>query len=101
MIFSKLSPLLLLPLVAAEGVHKLKLQKIPRSADDINGHLEGAYLAEKYGGQLPQSVGQTPLAGLGGYGRKMRIGRPGQEDDGLLWTQEALKGGHSVPLTST
>lgn len=100
MILSKLSPFLLLPLVAAEGVHRLKLQKFPRSVNDINGHLESAYLAEKYGGRLPQSVGQVPLAGSGGYGRKMRIGRPGQEDDGLFWTQEVANGGHSVPLTS-
>ena len=100
MIFSKLSPFLFLPLVAAEGVYKLKLQKFPRSVNDINGHLESAYLAEKYGGQLPQSIGQTPLVGSGGYGRRMRIGRPGKEDDGLFWTQEVVNGGHSIPLTS-
>jgi saccharopepsin len=31
----------------------------------------------------------------------MRIGRPGQEDDDLFWTQEVVKGGHHhVPLTN-
>jgi saccharopepsin len=39
--------------------------------------------------------------GSGGSGRKVRLGRPGQGDDELFWTQESLsKGGHGVPLNN-
>jgi saccharopepsin len=39
--------------------------------------------------------------GSGGSGRKVRIGRPGQDDDELFWTQDLLnKGGHGVPLSN-
>lgn len=94
MIFSKLTPFLLLPFVAAE-VHRLKLKKLPTTASQ-NPELEVAYLAEKYGA----SVAQSPLMGAGGIGRQVRTGRQGKEDDGLFWTQEQLKGGHGVPLTN-
>lgn len=36
----------------------------------------------------------------GGNGRNVRLARP-TEDDGLFWTQDELKGGHNVPLSST
>ncbi|KIM46146.1 hypothetical protein M413DRAFT_64631 [Hebeloma cylindrosporum] len=91
-----LSPLFLalLPLVAASGIHKLKLQKIPSAAS--NPDLESAYLAEKYG-VLSQS--QFPLIGAGGSGR--RVQRPNMKNgEQLYWTQDELKGGHGVPLTN-
>jgi len=90
------SPLLLalLPFVTASRLHKLKLQKLPPAAN--NPELESAYLAEKYG--APSQL-QMPLLGLGGSGR--RIERPTTDgNEQLFWTQEELKGGHSVPLTS-
>lgn len=97
MILSTLAPLLLLlPCVAADGVHRLKLKKLPPTSSDPA--LESAYLAEKYG----SAQSQTRLMGSGGSGRKVRLGRPGQGDDELFWTQESLsKGGHGVPLSST
>ncbi|KIM90839.1 hypothetical protein PILCRDRAFT_811328 [Piloderma croceum F 1598] len=95
MILSAFAPLLLLPFVAANGVHRLKLKKLPPAAS--NPSLEAAYLAEKYGA-VAQS--QTPLMGTGGSGRNVRLGRPCKEDDGLFWTQEDLKGGHGVPLSN-
>lgn len=99
MIFStSLVPLLLLPFVAADGIHRMKLKKIPRTSRDPA--FESAYLAEKYGAQ--QSVQpQTPFVGSGGSGRNVRVGRPGKDDDDLFWTQEIAKqGGHGVPLSS-
>jgi len=95
MILTTFAPLLLLPFVAANGVHRMKLKKLPPTAS--NPSLETAYLAEKYGA-VGQS--QTPLIGTGGSGRNVRLGRPFKEDDGLFWTQEELKGGHGVPLSS-
>jgi len=91
-----LSPLFLslLPFVAASGIHKLKLKKLPTAAS--NPDLESAYLAEKYGAP-PQA--QLPLMGAGGSGR--RVERPAMKgNEQLFWTQEELKGGHGVPLTS-
>ncbi|KAF9534288.1 aspartic peptidase domain-containing protein [Crepidotus variabilis] len=87
----KLSPLFvaLLPFVAG-SVHKLKLQKLPAAQN--NPQLESAYLAEKYGA-APQ---QLPLMGAGGAGRKFK----NEKDENMFWTQEQLKGGHSVPLTN-
>jgi saccharopepsin len=100
MIFSVLAPLLLVPLAAADGVHRLKLKKLPPVAS--NPAFETAYLAEKYGVQSPSQ--QLPLMGAGGAGRHVHIGRPGQRGgDDLFWTQEEIsnKGGHGVPLSST
>jgi saccharopepsin len=82
--------LALLPFVTA-SLHRIKLQKLPPALN--NPELESAYLAEKYG--VPSQV-QMPLLGLGGSGR--RVATNGKEQ--LLWTQEEIKGGHSVPLTS-
>ena len=96
MFLSRLAPLLIIPLVAAEGVHRLKLKKIPPAAS--NPALETAYLAQKYGAQV-----QTPMMGSGGYGRNIRIGRPTYQDGkDLFWTQKEIdmEGGHRVPLTS-
>lgn len=96
----KAAPLLLLPFAAAAGsIHKLKLNKVPRTPS--NPELEVAYLAEKYGGvnQL-----QQPMLGAGGVGRNVRLARPTHSEDGeeLFWTQEELlNGGHTVPLSST
>ena len=90
MILSRLAPLLLIPFAAAE-VHKLKLKKLPQ--EPRNHALEAAYLAEKYG------ASQTPLFGAGGIGRNIRLSDQTEGDD-LYWTQEMLKGGHSVPLSS-
>ena len=86
--------LALLPFVTASRLHKLKLHKLAPVAN--NPALESAYLAEKYGAS-PQI--QMPLIGLGGSGR--RLGRPTTDGhEQLFWTQEELKGGHNVPLTS-
>lgn len=94
MFLSAFATLLLLPFASA-GVHKLKLQKLPSVAP---GHLvETAYLAEKYGSQVPQQ--QLPLFGAGGAGRNVQ---PSPKGDDLLWTQDdLLNGGHHVPLSST
>ncbi|KAJ7283616.1 endopeptidase [Mycena rebaudengoi] len=84
----------LLPLVFAARVHKLKLHKLTPALN--NPELEGAYLAQKYGGQAQQ---QVPLMGTGGSGR--RVTRPTKEgDEPLFWTQEDVKKGHGVPLTN-
>ena len=93
-IVSPLLLLALLPFVTASRLHKLKLHKLPPAAN--SPALESAYLAEKYG--APPQI-QMPLMGLGGSGR--RLERPttdGREQ--LFWTQEEVKGGHPVPLTS-
>jgi saccharopepsin len=102
MILTKLTPLLLLlPFAAADGIHRMKLKKLPAIAHQ-DPELAVAHLAQKYGSQLP-------LAGAGGLGRKVRPGsiinsdRPRGGDD-LFWTQSqhelATKAGHGVPLTS-
>lgn len=94
MILTTLTPLLLLPFAAADGIHRLKLNKLPLTSS--NPSLETAYLAEKYGVEL---LSQVPLMGAGGTGRRVNhLGNQGGED--LFWTQEELKGGHGVPLTS-
>ena len=67
MFLSRLAPLLILPFVAAEGVHKLKLQKLQPVSQDFT--YESAHLAEKYGGQ-------HPLMGSGGAGRNIRLTNP-------------------------
>lgn len=88
--------LALLPFVTASRLHKLKLQKIAPAAN--NPELESAYLAEKYG-VASQVQMQMPLLGIGGSGR--RVERPTTDgNEQLFWTQEELKGGHKVPLTS-
>lgn len=96
----KAAPLLLLPFAAAAGgIHKLKLNKIARTPS--SPELEVAYLAEKYGGG---NEFQQPMFGAGGVGRNVRLAQPTHNEDGeeLLWTQEELlKGGHTVPLSST
>ncbi|KAI0268278.1 aspartic peptidase domain-containing protein [Gloeopeniophorella convolvens] len=95
MLLPAVAPLLLLPYAAAAGVHKLKLKKLDTAP--VNPSLEGAYLAEKYGAQVPA---QMPLLGSGGQGRRLNS-RPNHEGDDLYWTQEEiLKGGHGVPLTN-
>lgn len=80
----------LLPLSQAK-VHRLKLKKLPPAASSPD--LEALYLAEKYG--LPQQ--QKPMMAAS------RINRPASNQDGepLFYTQEELKGGHRVPLSST
>lgn len=98
MFLSRLAPLLLLiPFVAAEGVHKLKLKKVQPTAQ--NPVLETAYLAEKYGG-----YSQVPMMGAGGSGRNIRLTRPTHNENGeeLVYTQNEFNadGGHSVPLSS-
>jgi len=93
MLLPAVAPFLLIPYVAAAGVHKLKLKKIDTTL--VNPSLEGAYLAEKYGAQAPA---QLPLMGSGGQGRRVDS-RPHRDD--LYWTQEdILNGGHNVPLTN-
>ena len=80
----------LLPAVYAE-VHKLQLQKIPATVG--NPELESLHLAEKYG---VVNEFQTPLMGAGGAGRRLK----NDAGEDLFWTQEQVKGGHGVPLTS-
>jgi saccharopepsin len=93
MFLPAVTPFLLLPFVAAAGVHKFKLKKFDTAP--INPSLESAYLAEKYGGQVPA---QLPLLGSGGQGRRLSS-RP--VDDDLYWTQEEiLDGGYKHPLSS-
>lgn len=77
----------LLPFVAADGLHRLPLKKMPSTAS--NPSMEAAYLAEKYGGVQAQ----VPLMGAGGSGRRVP-----QSD--LFRTQEEINGGHNVPLSS-
>jgi saccharopepsin len=94
MLLPVVAPFLLIPYVAAAGVHKLKLKKVDNAP--INPFLESAYLAEKYG--VPASA-QLPLLGSGGQGRRLDS-RP--QDKDLYWTQEDYPhGGHGVPLTSS
>jgi len=90
--------LALLPFVYADRIHKLKLKKVEsvNDAAAFDPEIESAYLAQKYGA-LNQL--QLPLIGAGGSGRRTR--RPTVKDgEQLLWTQEQLKGGHGVPLSS-
>ena len=93
MFFRKLSSLLLLlPFVAAD-VHKLKLKKMPTTANEYAPDHEVMYLTQKYGAQVP-------ILGAGGAGRRVPA-RPAESD--LYWTQdqqEILKDGHGVPLSS-
>ena len=95
MLLSRLAPLILLPFVAADGVHRLKLKKLAPATS--NPQLESAYLAEKYGG-----FAQTPLVGSS-IGRNVRVSRPTVKDgEELYWTQDEFtaEGGHNVPLSS-
>ena len=94
MLLSRLAPLVLLPFVAADGVHKLRLKKVAPAA--TNPALESAYLAEKYGGGSQMPLGP-------GIGRNVRLSRPAVQDgEELFWTQDefATEGGHNVPLSS-
>ena len=94
MLLSVLAPFLLAPFALANGVHKLKLKKLPPAENHRS--LETAYLAEKYGSQ---SLTQVPLMGAGGAGRRVRCpANPANQD--LYWTQVEVEGGHHVPLTS-
>lgn len=92
MIFLPLA-LALLSFVEASRIHKLKLHKLTPTAS--NPEFESAYLAEKYGASSSQP--QMPLLGVGGTGRRV-VKQNGEQ---LFWTQEELKGGHSVPLSSS
>jgi len=98
MILSTAVPLLLLPFVAANGVHRMKLKKLPAIAHEDHS-LAIAQLSRKYGAQ-------QPLVGAGGLGRKLRpdgLVNEGRPRDDLYWTQsvEQANGGHSLPLNST
>jgi saccharopepsin len=95
--FTALVPLLAaaLPFVSASnGVHRMKLKKLPAVAQDPS--LESQFLANKYGAATPQ----MPFAGLGGAGRRVAP----KPEDGLFWTQNTgsvvANGGHGVPLTN-
>ncbi|CDO75586.1 hypothetical protein BN946_scf184858.g26 [Trametes cinnabarina] len=94
MLLSRLAPLALLPFVAADGVHKLRLKKVAPAASDPA--LESAYLAEKYGGRSQVTLGT-------GIGRNVRLSRPSVQDgEELFWTQDEFttEGGHDVPLSN-
>lgn len=101
MILTSLTPLLLLPFAAANGVHRMKLKKLPAIAHE-DPSLAVAHLAQKY-------TSQFPLAGAGGLGRKFQppsiINADRQRGgDDLFWTQGqqdvSVKAGHGVPLSS-
>lgn len=99
MIFTSITPLVLglLPFVnaAENGIHRLKLKKIPLTTS--NPTLESAHLAQKYGAH---AIGQQPLMGSGGQGRFVDRPAKGVNGEDLFWTQDDLNGGHGVPLTS-
>ncbi|KAF8592350.1 aspartic peptidase A1 [Ramaria rubella] len=103
MILSTLTPLLLIPFAAADGIHRLKLKKLPAIAHQ-DPALAVAHLAQKYSGA------QVPLAGAGGLGRNFQYDslvnsdrqRGGEE---LFWTQSHQelvdsKAGHGTPLSN-
>lgn len=93
MLTTLLAPLLLLPYASA-AVHKMQLKKMPQPAA-FNPETEAAHLAYKYG------AAQVPISSS--FAAPSRFApRPGKDANGedLFWTQDALKGGHSVPLNS-
>jgi saccharopepsin len=94
MLLSVLAPFLIVPFVVANGVHRLKLKKLPPAEN--HRALETAYLAHKYGAQ---SLSQVTLMGAGGVGRRVRC--PSNADQDLYRTQVEVEGGHHVPLTSS
>jgi saccharopepsin len=84
-----LAALALLPLALAE-THRLKLHKLPATIP--NPELESLYLADKYGATVQPE--QIPL--ISSPSRPVyKDGQP------IYWTQDDLKGGHKVPLSST
>ncbi|KZP00003.1 aspartic peptidase A1 [Calocera viscosa TUFC12733] len=93
---STLLPLLSLLAIPTEAkVHRMKINKMPRTAAslDRDPQLESAYLAEKYMG----SRVQIPM-GYGGPSRKVAEGV--HRDKDLYWTQDTtIQGSHGVPLT--
>ena len=95
MLLSTLTPLLLLPFAAANGLHRLKLNKLPPTPNHLS--YENAYLAEKY---APQSFSQRPFMGAGGAGRRVNCPANNGGQD-LYHTQVESQGGHSVPLSSS
>jgi saccharopepsin len=84
--------LALLSFAEASRIHKLKLHKLPPTT--TNPEFESAYLAEKYGASWSQP--QIPLFGVGGTGRRVVM----HNGEQILWTQDEMKGGHSVPLSN-
>jgi saccharopepsin len=86
-----LTPLALLPFASAAGVHKMKLHKMPLQQQSFSPEAEGVSLAHKYGSQ-------TAMQGS----NNLRFARPAKNANGedLLWTQEDINGGRSVPLSS-
>ena len=75
-----------LPFVSA-AIHRLPLQRLPRTIH--NPDVESLYLAEKYGAPQQQSLNAP------------HISRPTTlNGEQLFWTQEDVKEGHRVPLTS-
>ncbi|KIJ43148.1 hypothetical protein M422DRAFT_170318 [Sphaerobolus stellatus SS14] len=91
MIFSRaVLSLLLFPFASAvDGVHRMKLEKLPTVPYEDHA-LAVAHLARKYGAQ-------KPLAGAAGLGRKFASGRHSED---LYWSQskEDMNGRHSLPL---
>lgn len=83
----------------------MKLKKRdPASLLDHNVAKEVEFLMQKHTGAFMEDTAQKVLGGFGGAGRPLR---PQKGDGERLWAQmieeeseNALKGGHGVPLSS-
>lgn len=83
----------------------MKLQKRdPASLLDHNVAKEVEFLMQKHAGAFMEDTTQKVLGGFGGAGRPLRTNKG---DGERLWAQmieeeneNALKGGHGVPLSS-
>jgi len=107
-------PLSLSPLSFLHDVSRFPLKKMPLENPTAQNVIHSTdYLSQKYSGfQAPlASSKQAAFGGAGGQGRKMKSDKNGED---LFWTQnpvdknskavveneEALGGGHGVPLSS-
>ncbi|KAF8529009.1 Asp-domain-containing protein [Hysterangium stoloniferum] len=96
MILSAFAPLFLVPYVFANGIHRMKLQKLPAVAHEDHSAAV-MQLKHKYSDQVP-------LAGAGGLGRRFSLVNEDRQrgGDDLFWTQGDVneQAGHGVPLSN-